>query len=163
MSSSTLAARPAWLRPAILALAAILLMACFSTEVSDSDTWLHLETGKYVVDHHQIPNPDPFSFTTYLGKPMPGEGTVRAFNLTHSWLGQTIIYLAYAAGGFGGMVLLRAFLMTTFCALAGLWVYRRSQSFYRALAAAFVTGFIASYFSSDRPYQITYVLMWPPS
>src|ERR1035438_1798806 len=55
--------------------------------------------------------------------------------------------------------LLRAWLMTAFCALAGLWTWRRSQSFYRALAAAFVTGFIASYFSSDRPYQITYVLI----
>ena len=98
MSSSPPAALPNWLRPAIVALAAILLMACFSTEVADSDTWLHLETGKYVVEHHQIPNPDPFSFTTYLGKPLPGEETVRAFNLTHSWLGQTIIYLAYAAG-----------------------------------------------------------------
>jgi hypothetical protein len=96
-------------------------MACFSTEVADSDTWLHLETGKYVVQHHRIPNPDPFSFTTYLGKALPGEETVRAFNLRHSWLGQTIIYLAYAAGGFGGMVLLRAFLMTAFWALAGLW------------------------------------------
>jgi hypothetical protein len=134
-------------------------MACFSTEVADSDTWLHLETGKYVVEHQRIPNPDPFSFTTYLGRALPGEETVRAFNLTHSWLGQTIIYLAYAAGGFGGMVLLRACLMTAFCALAGLWVWRRSQNFYRALAAAFVTGFIASYFSSDRPYQITYVLI----
>src|ERR1039457_681710 len=159
MPSSPPAVLPAWLRPAILALAAILLMACFSTEVADSDTWLHLETGKYVVEHHQIPIPDPFSFTTYLGKPLPGEETVRAFNLTHSWLGQAIIYLADAAGGFGRMVLLRAFLMTAFCALAGLWTWRRSQSFYGALAAAFVTGFIASYFSSDRPYQITYVLI----
>ena len=159
MQSSPPAALPAWLRPAILALAAILLMACFSTEVADSDTWLHLETGKYVVEHHQIPIPDPFSFTTYLGKPLPGEETVRAFNLTHSWLGQTIIYLAYAAGGFGGMVLLRAMLMTAYCFLAGLWAYRRSQSFYGSLAAAAVTAFIASYFSSDRPYQITYVLI----
>src|ERR1035437_10147709 len=70
------------------ALAAILLMACFSTEVAESDTWLHLETGKYVVEHHQIPRPDPFGFTTYLGKPGPGEETVRAFDLTHSWLGK---------------------------------------------------------------------------
>jgi hypothetical protein len=115
--------------------------------------------GRYVVEHHQIPIPDPFSFTTDLGKPLPGEETVRAFNLTHSWLGQTIIYLAYAAGGFGGMVLLRAMLMTTYCFLAGLWAYRRSHSFYGSLAAAAVTGFIASYFSSDRPYQITYVLI----
>lgn len=150
---------PAWLRPAILALAAFLLLACFSTEVADSDTWWHLETGKYLVEHHRIPNPDPFSFTTYLGKPLPGEETVRAFNLTYSWLGQIILYLAYLTGGFGGMVLLRAVLMTAFCAMAGLWAWHRSQNFYRALAASFVTAFIASYFASDRPYQFTYVLI----
>jgi hypothetical protein len=38
MPSSPPAALPNWLRPAIVALAAILLMACFSTEVADSDT-----------------------------------------------------------------------------------------------------------------------------
>jgi hypothetical protein len=152
-------APPAWLRPAILALATILLMACFSTEVADSDTFWHLETGKYLVQRHQMPIPDPFSFTTYLGTPRPGEETVRDFNLTHEWLAQIFMYLAYAAGGFGGLVLLRCLLMTAFCGLVGLWTYRRSAGFYRALGAAFVTAFIASYFTSDRPYQITYVLI----
>ena len=150
---------PAWLRPVIVALAAVLLLACFSTEVADSDTWFHLQTGKYVVEHHRIPTPDPFSFTTYVGQPQPGEETVRAFNLSHSWLADAILYLAYAAGGFGGMVLLRACLMTAFCGFAAIWTYRRTQSLYRALAAAFVTAFVASYFTSDRPYQITYVMI----
>ena len=119
MPSSPPAALPIWLRPAILVLSAFLLMACFSTEVTDSDTFWHLATGKYLVDHHQLPVPDPFSFTTYMGKPLPGEETVRAFNLTHEWLAQIIMYLAYAIGGFGGLVLLRAFLMTAFCATGG--------------------------------------------
>jgi hypothetical protein len=153
------ATSPAWLRTAIVALAAFLLLACFSTEVSDSDTWLHLETGKYTAEHHQLAIPDPFSFTTYLGTPLPWEETVRAFNLTHEWLAQTILYLTYAAGGFGGMVLFRALLMTAFCGLVGRWTFRRSGSFYSALGAAMVTAFIASYFTSDRPYQITYVLI----
>src|SRR5260370_35964294 len=148
-----------WLRPAIVALAAILLMACFSTEVADSDTFWHLQTGKYLLERHQLPIPDPFSFTTYLGKPLPMEETVRAYNLTFEWLAQIMIYMAYAMGGFGGLVLWRASLMTAFCGLAGLWAWRHSQGFYRSLAAAFVTGFVASYFSSDRPYQITYVLV----
>jgi hypothetical protein len=152
------AALPTWFRPAILALAAILAMACFSTEAADSDTFWHLETGKYLVEHRQLPIPDPFSFTTYLGTPLPGEETVRAFNLTHEWLAQMVMYLAYAASGFGGLVLLRAGLMTVFCGLVGLWTYRRSAGFYRALGAALIGGFIASYFASDRPYQITYVL-----
>ncbi len=146
-------------RKAIVALAALLLMACFSTEVADSDSFWHLKTGKYLVEQHKLPLPDPFSFTTYLGTPMPWEDTVRAFNLTHEWLAQTIMYLAYAAGGFGGLVLLRALLMTVFCGLVGVWTYWRSGGFYRAMGAAMVTGFIASYFTSDRPYQITYVLI----
>jgi hypothetical protein len=148
-----------WLRPAIVALAAILLMACFSTEVADSDTYWHLQTGKYLLERHQLPIPDPFSFTTNLGKPLPGEETVRAYNLTFEWLAQIMIYMAYAVGGFGGLVLWRTTLMTAFCGLAGLWAWRRSQDFYRSLAAAFVTAFVASYFNSDRPYQITYVLI----
>ena len=64
-----------WLRPAILALAAVLLLACFSTEVADSDTWLHLETGKYVVEHHRIPNPDPVQLHD-----VPGQSAARRRN-----------------------------------------------------------------------------------
>jgi hypothetical protein len=142
-----------------VALAAILLMACFSTEVADSDTFWHLETGKYLVEHHRMPVPDPFSFTTYLGKPQAGEETVRNFNLTHEWLAQTLMYLLYAGSGFGGLVLVRALLMTLFCGGVGWWTYRRCGGFYRALGTAFFTGYLASYFASDRPYQITYVLI----
>jgi hypothetical protein len=142
-----------------VALAAILLMACFSTEVADSDTFWHLQTGRYLLERHQLPIPDPFSFTTYMGKPLPMEETMRAYNLTFEWLAQIMIYIVYAVGGFGGLVLWRASLMTAFCGLAGLWAWRRSQDFYRALAAAFVTAFVASYFNSDRPYQVTYVMI----
>ena len=49
--------------------------------------------------------------------------------------------------------------MTAFCGLVGIWAYRRSQDFYRAPGGVFVTASIASYFTSDRPYQITYVLI----
>jgi hypothetical protein len=150
---------PAWLRPAIVVLAGFLLIACFSTEVADSDTFWHLKTGQYLLEHHKLPLPDPFSFTTYLGTPQPWEETVRAFNLTHEWLAQVILYLAYVAGGFGGVVLWRACLLTTFCGLVGLWTYRRSDNFHGAMGAAMVTAFLASYFTSDRPYQITYVLI----
>src|ERR1039458_9506541 len=92
MPSSPPAALPNWLRPAIVALAAILLMSCFSTEGADSDTFWHLETGQYAAEHHRISIPHPLSVKTDLGTPLPGEETVRAFNLTHSWLGQTIMY-----------------------------------------------------------------------
>jgi len=63
------AAAPRWLHAVILALAAFALMAHTSREVSDNDTWWHLETGRYMLEHRALPVPDPFAFTTYMGKP----------------------------------------------------------------------------------------------
>lgn len=150
----------AWLRPAILAAGILGLMGWFSTAVADSDTWWHLKTGQYIVQNHKLPVPDPFSFTTYMGKPAyPGEETTRDFNLKHEWLAQVVFYLTYAASGFPGLVLLRAAMISAYCALAGLVVFRRTDGFYRALAAAAVTAVVAGFFVSDRPYQFTYLLL----
>ena len=95
---------PIWLKPAILVILGLLLLACFSTEVSDSDTFWHLATGKYVLQQHRLPAPDPFGWATYAGKlAYPGEEHVRYFNLTHEWLAQVWFYLVYAIGGYPGM------------------------------------------------------------
>src|SRR5215831_14113899 len=97
------AAAPAWLRPAIVVLAVLMLLSWFSGEVSDSDTWWHLKTGQYIVQQHRLPVPDPFGYTTYTGADAyKGESVTRYFNLTHEWLAQVIMYGAYAGGGYTG-------------------------------------------------------------
>jgi hypothetical protein len=149
-----------WLRPAVLFLAALALFGWFSTAVADSDTWWHLKTGQYILQNRALPVPDPFSFTTYLGAPAyPGEETTRDFNLKHEWLAQVLFYLTYAAAGFPGLVLLRVAMVSAYSGLAGLVVFRRTSSFYRALTAAGVTALVAGFFLSDRPYQFTYLLL----
>jgi hypothetical protein len=154
------AAAPRWLRPAVLALSAFLLMGWFSAEVNDTDTWWHLKTGQYIWQNHALPVPDPFAYTTYLGKPAyPGEGATRDFNLAHEWLAQIILYLVYAAGGFPGLVLFRAALMTAFSGVLGLVAFHRSHGFYRSLAAAFAAAIIAKSVATDRPYLITFLLL----
>jgi hypothetical protein len=151
---------PSWLRPAILLAATLALLGWFSTAAADSDTWWHLKTGQYIVQNRALPVPDPFSFTTYMGTPAyPGEETTRAFNLKHEWLAQVVFYLTYAAAGFPGLILLRAAMVSAYCGLAGLMVFRRTGSFYRALTAAAVTALVAGFFLSDRPYQFTYLLL----
>jgi len=153
-------AEPKWLRPAILALAALLLIAYTSTEVSDPDSWWHLKTGQWMLQHHRLPSPDPFSYTTYLGKPAyPGEEQTRYFNLTHEWLAQVILYSAYALGGYGGLILLRAFMLTGFCGIMGAAVYARVRSFYAALAAALLAASTACQFTADRPYLFTFAFL----
>ena len=151
---------PAWIRTAILALAAICLIGMFSTEVAGYDTWWHLKTGEYIVHYRALPVPDPFSYTTYLGKPAyPGEEQVRHFNLTHEWLAQAVLYGINAVAGAPGLVIFKALLLAALCSLAGLIAARRSGSFYLGLAAAFATALLAVEFASDRPALITFLMV----
>jgi hypothetical protein len=151
---------PAWIRPVILALAALCLIGMFSVEVSGYDTWWNLKTGDYIVHYRALPVPDPFSYTTYLGKPAyPGEEQVRHFNLTHEWLAQAILYSVYAAAGAPGLVLFKAFVVAALCWLTGLIAARRTGNFYAGLAAAFATSLVAVDFASDRPAIITFLMV----
>lgn len=154
------AAPPAIWNVVALALAAILLLGWFSGEFKDSDAWWHLKTGEYLWLQHKLPVPDPFAWTSSLGAAAyAGEEQVRNFNLTHEWLAQVALYAAYAAGGFPGLILFRAALLTLFCGFAGLLAYRRSGEFYRSIAAAVLAGAAATQFASDRPFVFGFVFL----
>jgi hypothetical protein len=143
-----------------MGLTALFLLAFFSTEAADSDTWWQLAAGKYIWQNHRLPVPDPFSYTTDVGNPLyPGELVTRHFNLTHEWGMQLILYMAEAIGGIGGLVLLRSFLLTFFCSLIGWLAWRRSNSFYWGLAAALLAASVATNATSDRPYLATFVMI----
>ena len=151
---------PLWLRPATLVLAALCLLGLFATEISDTDFWWHLKTGEYIVGHRSLPVPDPFSYTSHIGAPSyPGEERVRYFNLTHEWLAQALWYLIYRVGGFPGVVLWKALLLSLFCGIAGALAARRTGSVYWGLASAAAAASVASLFSADRPALITFFLV----
>lgn len=151
---------PVWLRPAILGLSVLLVLACSSTEAADPDTWWHLKTGQYIVQHHSLPVPDPFAFTTYLGKQAYGtEEITRYFNLTHEWLSQILFYLAWSSTGFTGLILLRSALIAGFCALMGLATFYRTKGFYRSVGAALAAATVACAFRADRPYLFTFLFL----
>jgi hypothetical protein len=151
---------PSWTRLAIAFLAAFLLFSLFTSETGDSDTWWHLKTGQYIVQEKKLPVPDPFSWTTHLGKESyPGEEMTRRFNLTHEWLSQAAMYAAYAALDFKGLIGLRALWLTAFCFLVGLVAYQRSHSFYRSLAVSLATITVLRNFIADRPQYFTYVFL----
>ena len=154
------ASPPRWLHPAILCLSALLLLAWFTPDMSDSDAWWHLRTGQYIWQSHKLPVPDPFAYTTGMGKPAyPGETDTRYFNLTHEWLAQVIFYLAYALAGFPALILFRAALLTGFCAAVGLIAFYRTNQFYRGAAAALLAATVAWRYTSDRPYLLTFLFL----
>jgi hypothetical protein len=57
------------------------------------------------------------------------------------------------------VVLLRAALLTAFCALAGLLAYRRGCGFYPSFAVALAAAAVAHEFAFDRPYLMTFALI----
>ena len=151
------APQPALLRIVVLALSAICLLGLFSTEVQDTDFWWHLKTGQYIIEHHALPVPDPFAYTTAINPDaFPGEENVRHFNLTHEWLAETLLYCVYSLGGFPAVILFRAALLAGLCALVGLLAARRSGQFYAGIAAAFATASLATWFTADRPALVSF-------
>jgi hypothetical protein len=151
---------PPWLRPAVLALASVLLFGLFSPGIVDSDFWWHLRTGQYIVEQRTLPVPDPFAWTT-ASAPLayPSEARTRQFNLTHEWLAQVLLFVTWRVGGAAGIVAMRALSMTLVCAIAGLVTRRRSGSFYGGLAGALACASVLQSFALDRPFQITFVFL----
>ena len=149
-----------WLLIATLALAAICLVGLLSAETADTDFWWHLKTGQYIVQHHALPIPDPFNYTTALfPAAYPGEDQVRHFNLSHEWLAQALLYVVFSVGGIPAVVLARATILAMFCGLGGLIAWRRSGNAYAAIAAAFATAGLTVNFAVDRPAIVTFLFV----
>ena len=147
---------PSWLHPAVLALAGFSLLCWFSAAFQSNDGWWHLEMGKYILEHHRLPLPDPFSFSTYLrGPAYPGEEVVRHFNLTHEWLAEVFFFAIYRVGGYGAVVLFRALVLIAACAAVGLMVWRRTGRFYLTAAAALAPASVLYLTAADRPQIFT--------
>src|SRR5260370_28669712 len=140
-----------WSKLAALILTGVFLLGLFSTEIADTDFWWHLKTGQYIAENRSLPVPDPFAFTSSIAPAYLGEERLRHFNLTHEWLSQILMYAVYAAGGFPGIVLARALLLTALCALAGFLAARLSANFYAGIAAAFAAASVAMAFAAGRP------------
>jgi hypothetical protein len=147
-----------WATPVLLALSALFLIGLFSTEIADTDAWWHLATGRFIATQHRLPDPDPFAFTTSTAPPAyRGENSVRHFNLTHEWLAQLVWYGVQLAGGFAGVVLWKALLLTATCALVGWVAGRRRRSLLWGIAAALAAASLATEFAHDRPSILTYL------
>ncbi len=84
--------------PPILAFTAVLLTALVAVwfPIDLDDTWWHLLTGRHILDHHQIPRVDPFSFTA-----------AGAAWVNWKWLAGLLMTLAWDVAGSGGLIVLR--------------------------------------------------------
>ncbi|MBI1882149.1 MAG: hypothetical protein HYR94_28585 [Chloroflexi bacterium] len=128
-------------------LIAILFIAIFTMAVrlpADSDTWWHLRSGQYIVENLAVPTPDPFSHTK-----------AGASWIDHGWLAQLFWYSLYALGGWPGLSLGLAALVTlTFWLI---WQVTPGNLYLRAFTM--VLGAITSAVVwAARPQMVSFLL-----
>lgn len=113
------------------------------TIFNDGDVSWHIATGQWIIDHHRIPNSDPFSFT-WLGKPwVPIE-----------WLSEIMYATAYRLAGYGGVA---ALVTAALIALHALIFVNARRWLRFALLPIVAMDFIAIPMLTARPH----VLTWP--
>ncbi len=105
-----------WLRLVTLlclGLTLALALTWGSRPLIHDDLFFHLSTGELVVEHHQVPTTDPFSFTR------AGERWI-----SHEWGFGLLAYGAYDQGDYQGLVMLKAAL-TLSIAMGLFWLMLR--------------------------------------
>ena len=128
-------------------LTTIVFIAVFAMAVripADTDTWWHLRSGQYIVETRSIPTTDPFSHTR-AGQPLT----------YHGWLSQVFWYGLFALGGWAGVTLGLAALVTV--AFGLVWQVTPGNLYIRAFAV--VLGAITSAVVwVARPHMLSFVL-----
>jgi hypothetical protein len=95
--------------------------------VTEYDTWWHLRTGQWIVEHGTVPTADPFS-TTGDAKPW----------VAYSWLFGLLFHTLYSTLGLQGILLYRVVLAVAIVAAIAHLVARRQRHF--ALNAGLVAA-----------------------
>src|SRR5213594_806201 len=116
--------------------------------VVDPDIWWHLRNAEYLFQHHQFPRADMYSFTV-AGHPW----------INHEWLSEIPYYLAWRAGGLGGVnAVMFATISLIFLGLLYL-SYMETRHFKAAIVACCFLTFIASVSYGPRTILFGYLYL----
>lgn len=141
-------------RIALAALAAVLAIAipCYAGPVGDIDVWWHLAAGRWIVEHGQLPDVDPFGvFGT-------GNPVRTATILKGQWLGQVALFAAMAGAGPLGVVLTRAGALALAVALVFLRARRLGGDVGTAVVASAVSATALLGFPGERPQLFAFAM-----
>ncbi len=133
-----------------LLIVSVLLLAAFLGlfPLQNYDVWMHLASGRYIVEHGELPYGHPFNFTA----------SARQW-IDQEWLSQTALYLLHQRIGIDGLVLLKALLGAVAVGLS-LWLaLRRGAELPTAVALTLVTMLLLRPGLTVRPHLMTLVLL----
>ncbi len=129
-----------------LSVAALLASMCIAP-ISNNDVFIHLATGRYVLDNGHVPETDPYSFTA----------SDRDY-VAHEWLSGVLFQLVFSVAGTSGLILFKTIvvgaafvLLLSASRLAGA---RTSV----LLPVSAVVLYLASARFVERPHVFSYLL-----
>ena len=111
----------------------------------DTDTWWHLRAGQWIVENHQIPRVDHFSYTR--------EGASWEYP---GWLVEVPMLWVYQEWGPGGLNILTTLMVTV--AFWFVWKTMSGGEFLKAFVIILAATASGVYWAA-RPYLVTFLLM----
>ncbi len=127
---------------------AIILIAIFTMAVrapTDTDTWWHLQSGRWILENQTIPRTDPFSHTRF-GEPW----------IDHGWLAQIILFLLFDTWSYAGIAFLIAALATT--AFIFVWFQCRQQDRWLRAFVLIIAAASSGVIWAARPQMFSFTL-----
>ncbi len=140
----------------------LLLWSCLLPQlhypVQDGDYYWHIRSGDYILVNQELPEQDPFSFTTPDKHDLDENANMRTeFILTQYWLAQIVMSKLHSLFGEYGVIGLRVFLFGLLLPL--LYLYGRRSGKVLCFAFVFIAGSLLTEYPSERPQLFSFVLM----
>jgi hypothetical protein len=120
------------------------LMCVHAANATDFDLGWHLRTGEWILQHHAVPQTDPFS-GTLAGKPWQA----------YSWLFEVLLTKLVQNLGLVGIVAYTGSMVMAITIALYHLVRRLQGDFSLAVLLTFVTGFSLAHLYTPRPWMFT--------
>jgi len=133
-----------------------LLCILYIHPVGDTDVFWHLNTGGYIVKNLEIPDKDPFSFTTYEGIRDEEVPRIR-YILGGYWLSQAIMYLSWRLAGYYGLIILRVLILLGILMVVSSYLIRRDAHPLLIISITLLLGIHLARYSTDRPQLFSFL------
>jgi hypothetical protein len=127
-----------------LLFAAPALMCVHAACANDFDLWWHLRTGEWILQHHAVPQVDPFS-STLVGKPWQA----------YSWLFEVILIKLFYRFGLVGMVAYTSTMVLAITAALYHSIKRLQADSSVAVLLTFAAGYGIAHLYTPRPWLFT--------
>jgi hypothetical protein len=130
---------------------AVVTVVFLLNPLNDPDFFWHLKSGEWIWQHGEIPERDPFNYTSEIA-----QAAVQRFTLAASWLSEVLYYLIEDRAGMPGILALR-FLLALLLVTVLTRLRRGDPTVHAALILAMLPLIYRTY-PFDRPQAFSFVL-----